>query len=105
MIFVLDPTRKILELIVSTTGDYVSNFVGMSFHLEPFLTDYSWQAGWDFFYWGWAISFGVFVGLFIARISKGRTIKEFIIGAMLIHVDSNRCYHDLVFYHWRDCSL
>lgn len=84
LIFVLGPTRKLFELMVSTTGDYVQNFVGMSFHMEPFLTDYSWQAGWDFFYWGWAISFGVFVGLFIARISRGRTIKEFIIGAMLI---------------------
>lgn len=56
----------------------------MSFHLEPFLNDYSWQAGWDFFYWGWAISFGVFVGLFFARISKGRTIREFILGAMIV---------------------
>ncbi|MEN1968775.1 BCCT family transporter [Lentibacillus sp. N15] len=84
LIFVLGPTRHILEIIVNTTGNYVKNFVGMSFHLEPFLNDYTWQAGWDFFYWGWAISFGVFVGIFIARISKGRTIKEFIFGAVLI---------------------
>ena len=84
LIFILGPTKRLLELFVTTTGDYIQNFIGMSFHLEPFLTDYTWQAAWDFFYWGWAISFGVFVGLFFARISKGRTIKEFIIGAMLI---------------------
>ncbi len=83
-IFLLGPTRNIIEIIVTSTGDYINNFIGMSFHLEPFLNDYSWQASWDFFYWGWAISFGVFVGLFFARISKGRTIKEFIIGAMLV---------------------
>lgn len=83
-IFLLGPTRRIFEILVTSTGDYISNFIDMSFHLEPFVNDYSWQAGWDFFYWGWAISFGVFVGLFIARISKGRTIKEFILGAMII---------------------
>ncbi|MEC5425830.1 BCCT family transporter [Virgibacillus sp. C22-A2] len=83
-IFFLGPTKNILEIIVTSTGDYINNFIGMSFHLEPFLNDYSWQAGWDFFYWGWAISFGVFVGLFIARISKGRTIRGFILGAMII---------------------
>ncbi|WP_080872793.1 BCCT family transporter [Oceanobacillus timonensis] len=84
LIFVLGPTRNIMETFVNSTGDYIENFIGMSFHLEPFLNDYTWQGGWDFFYWGWAISFGVFVGIFIARISKGRTIREFIIGAMLI---------------------
>ncbi|VEF49539.1 BCCT family transporter [Bacillus freudenreichii] len=83
-IFIAGPTRNILSILVNGTGDYLQNFISMSFHLEPFLNDYTWQAGWDFFYWGWAISFGVFVGLFIARISKGRTIREFIFGAMLI---------------------
>ncbi len=83
-IFIAGPTRNILGILVNTTGNYMQNFISMSFHLEPFLNDYTWQAGWDFFYWGWAISFGVFVGLFIARISKGRTIREFIFGAMLI---------------------
>lgn len=83
-IFFFGPTRNILEIFVTTTGDYINQFIPMSFHLEPFLNDYSWQAGWDFFYWGWAISFGVFVGLFFARISKGRTIREFIIGAMVV---------------------
>lgn len=83
-IFFVGPTRNILEVLVKSTGGYVQNFIEMSFHVEPFLNDYSWQAGWDFFYWGWAISFGVFVGLFIARISRGRTIREFIFGAMII---------------------
>lgn len=83
-IFFAGPTRNIIGILVNTTGSYIDNFIKMSFHLEPFLNDYNWQAGWDFFYWGWAISFGVFVGLFIARISKGRTIREFIFGAMIV---------------------
>ncbi|SDI86836.1 BCCT family transporter [Natribacillus halophilus] len=84
LIFILGPTTNILETFVSTTGNYLQNFINMSFHMEPFIEGYDWQAGWDFFYWGWAISFGVFVGLFMARISKGRTIKEFILGAMVV---------------------
>lgn len=83
-VFSLGPTVKVLEILFTSTGNYLNNFIDMSFHLEPFLNDYSWQAGWDFFYWGWAISFGVFVGLFFARISKGRTIREFILGAMIV---------------------
>ncbi|WP_144461213.1 BCCT family transporter [Siminovitchia fortis] len=83
-IFITGPTRNILGILVNGTGDYLQNFIDMSLHLEPFLNDYTWQAGWDFFYWGWAISFGVFVGLFFARISRGRTIREFIFGAMLV---------------------
>ncbi|QQK79639.1 BCCT family transporter [Salicibibacter cibi] len=84
LFFILGPTTNILETIVNGTGNYLSNFINMSFHMEPFIEGYDWQAGWDFFYWGWAISFGVFVGLFMARISKGRTIREFIIGAMVV---------------------
>nr|WP_285853700.1 BCCT family transporter [Oceanobacillus luteolus] len=83
-VFILGPSVKIVEILFTSTGDYLSNFLAMSFHLEPFLDDYSWQAGWDFFYWGWAISFGVFVGLFFARISKGRTIREFVLGEVTI---------------------
>lgn len=83
-VFFVGPTRNILEIMVKSTGGYLQNFIEMSFHLEPFVEGYSWQAGWDFFYWGWAISFGVFVGLFIARISKGRTIREFIFGAVIV---------------------
>lgn len=83
-VFFTGPTINILETMVKSTGGYLQNFIGMSFHLEPFVNDYTWQASWDFFYWGWAISFGVFVGLFIARISRGRTIREFIFGAMII---------------------
>lgn len=83
-VFFSGPTRNILEVFVKSTGGYLQNFIEMSFHLEPFLNDYTWQASQDFFYWGWAISFGVFVGLFIARISKGRTIREFIFGAVII---------------------
>jgi glycine betaine transporter len=96
LIFILGPTMNLIELLVTSTGDYIQNFIGMSFHLEPFVPDYTWQAGWDFFYWGWAISFGVFVGLFIARISRGRTIKEFVIGAVLIPTFATMVWYSII---------
>jgi glycine betaine transporter len=83
-VFMFGPTKQILQIFVGSTGEYLQNIVGMSLRMEPFLPDNTWLSNWTVFYWGWAISFATFVGLFVARISKGRTIKEFIIGAMLI---------------------
>ncbi len=64
--------------------DYVIHFPALSF--EAYSTDIElgkWQAGWTTFYWAWWIAFSPFVGLFLARISKGRTIREFILGAVI----------------------
>lgn len=84
-VFVIGPTQQILQIFVASTGDYFQNIIGMSLRMEPFLPEANaWLSGWTVFYWGWAVSFATFVGLFVARISKGRTIKEFIIGAMLV---------------------
>jgi len=61
---------------------YLDKFVYDSFHIEAF-GDNSWIGSWTIFYWAWWIAWAPFVGTFIARISKGRTIKEFVIGVIL----------------------
>jgi glycine betaine transporter len=84
VIFILGPSMYILQIFVGTTGDYLQNIVGMSLRMEPFLPENTWLSNWTIFYWGWAVSFATFVGIFVARISKGRTIREFIIGAVIV---------------------
>lgn len=77
------PTVVILQSTIQSLGVYVGDLVSKTFNLyayEP--TD--WLGGWTIFYWGWWLSWSPFVGLFIARISRGRTIREFVLGAMLV---------------------
>ncbi len=76
------PTREIFNLLTSTIGDYLQNLVAMSLWTDP-ITEGGWISGWTVFYWAWWIAWGPFVGQFIARISRGRTIREFIIGALI----------------------
>ncbi len=64
--------------------DYVANIVSMSFRLDSFDQDTAWLSSWTVFYWSWWIAWAPYVGLFIARISRGRTIREFIAGAVLV---------------------
>jgi glycine betaine transporter len=81
-IFVLGPTVAIIDTFTSTLGSYVSEFVRMSLRMTPF-RDSGWVGGWTVFYWAWWVSWSPFVGLFIARVSRGRTIREFILGTVL----------------------
>jgi choline/glycine/proline betaine transport protein len=85
MLFVLvaGPTLYIVELLVSASGHYVQNLPQMSLYLDPG-ADSEWQTTWTLFYWGWWISWSPFVAIFVARISKGRTIREFILGVLLV---------------------
>lgn len=83
LIFVLGPTIFLLKAYLQNIGDYLSDIVHNSFNLFAYKkTD--WIGGWTIFYWGWWLAWAPFVGLFIARISRGRTIREFILGVMLI---------------------
>ncbi|MEX1079543.1 MAG: BCCT family transporter [Homoserinimonas sp.] len=82
-VFVVGPTVFILDLLPSSIGSYFSNIVPMSFHSAVFGGE-EWLASWTIFYWAWWISWTPFVGTFIARISRGRTIKEFVLGVMLV---------------------
>ncbi|MDO6541237.1 BCCT family transporter [Photobacterium sanguinicancri] len=79
------PTIYILNSFVQNIGDYLSNVVALSFWTNSEANGTSaWQSGWTAFYWGWWISWAPFVGMFIARISKGRTIREFSIGVLIV---------------------
>jgi len=82
-VFVMGNTRFFLDLMVDGFGHYLSNFVFMTFWTDP-VEQTPWLGWWTIFYWGWWIAWGPFVGGFIARISKGRTIREFIIGVLVV---------------------
>ncbi|MFT4020738.1 MAG: BCCT family transporter [Acinetobacter sp.] len=84
-VFFTGPTNHLLNGLVQNTGDYLSQFVQKSFDLYIY-NDHakSWLASWTVFYWGWWIAWAPFVGLFIARISKGRKIREVVLGVCLI---------------------
>ena len=85
LLFVLlsGPTIFILNGFVENLGQYLDDFFYLGFWNEAY-TGGSWQNGWTVFYWGWWIAWSPFVGMFIARISKGRSIREFIAGVLLV---------------------
>jgi len=79
---VLGPTAYLLGAFFTNVGDYLLNVVPLGFWVDPDPKS-QWQGWWTIFYWGWWIAWGPFVGMFIARISKGRTIREFVLGVLL----------------------
>ena len=82
-IFLFGPTVAILDLIPASLGGYLSDLLLMSSRTGAFV-DKDWLSAWTLFYWAWWMSWAPFVGAFIARISRGRTIREFVIGVLLI---------------------
>lgn len=85
LLFVLiaGPSLFLLQALVQNTGAYLSDIVHNTFNLFAYQkTD--WLGGWTIFYWAWWLAWSPFVGMFIARISRGRTIREFLIGVLLI---------------------
>lgn len=85
MLYVLftGPTIAILETITVGLGDYLQNFIGMSLRTAPY-SDENWASSWTIFYWAWVIAWSPFVGTFVARVSRGRTIKEYVFGVLLV---------------------
>ncbi len=81
---VLGPFKWLMAFFITTLGDYLWNVVPMGFWTANETGATAWQGGWTIFYWGWWISWSPFVGMFIARISRGRTIREFMLGVMLV---------------------
>ncbi|HAQ47526.1 MAG: BCCT family transporter [Glaciecola sp.] len=82
-VLVAGPSLFLLQALVQNTGAYLSDIVHNTFNLFAYQkTD--WLGGWTIFYWAWWLSWSPFVGMFIARISRGRTIREFLIGVLLI---------------------
>ncbi|MCM3781774.1 BCCT family transporter [Neobacillus mesonae] len=82
-VFTLGPTVFILETFTLALGDYITNFISYSLRLQPY-TGGTWVRDWTIFYWAWAISWSPYVGAFVARVSRGRTIREFIVGVMVV---------------------
>ena len=82
-ILITGPTVYLLDLFVSSLGYYLQKLPETSFYLPPGQSD-GWQANWTLFYWSWWISWSPFVGVFVARISRGRTVREFLTAALLV---------------------
>jgi choline/glycine/proline betaine transport protein len=83
IIFLGGPTSYILDGLVQNLGSYLQNLLSLSTNTNSYL-DSSWQNGWTLYYYSWWFAWSPFVGLFIARISYGRSIQEFLIGAVLV---------------------
>jgi glycine betaine transporter len=77
------PTTQVFNIFTNTVADYLSSIFTLSLSTNPFRA-YKWTQSWTLFYWAWWISWSPFVGLFVASISRGRTIREFILGALLV---------------------
>ncbi|MET3270493.1 UNVERIFIED_CONTAM: glycine betaine transporter [Paenibacillus phyllosphaerae] len=82
-VLLMGPTSFIFDTFTLSLGGYLQNLIEMSLRLTPF-TKGTWVGSWTLFYWAWWIAWAPFVGTFIARVSKGRTIKEFVLGVLLI---------------------
>lgn len=88
LIFILiaGDTTYLLREWVQSIGAYLQNFIGLSFSVSAFQGEagQEWQAAWTAFYWGWWISWAPFVGVFIARVSRGRTVRQFVMGVLIV---------------------
>src|SRR5699024_12648316 len=81
---ILGPTQFIFETFTVAIGDYITNFVQYSLRLNPYEEDNSWIQKWTVYNWAWVIAWSPFIGGFVARVSRGRTIREFVIGVLII---------------------
>jgi choline/glycine/proline betaine transport protein len=82
LLLVMGPTVFIFRILVESTGNYVQHLPEMSLWADT-IDDSGWATRWTIFYWGWWISWAPYVGMFIARVSRGRTIRGFIAGVLL----------------------
>ncbi len=82
-VFIAGPTIHILESFLQNTGSYLNFIVERTFNLQAY-TRSDWIGNWTLFIFGWTIAWAPFVGLFVAKISRGRTIREFVVGVMLV---------------------
>ncbi|WP_313236641.1 BCCT family transporter [Sporosarcina ureae] len=85
LILILGPTLLIFNMFTDSVGGYFTNLIDMSMGTAPLNGENrGWLDGWTIFYWAWWISWSPFVSMFIARVSKGRTIREFMAGVLLV---------------------
>jgi len=84
-ILLVGPTLFLLRALVQNTGTYLSELINATFTLYAYEPN-TWIGGWTLFYWAWWIAWSPFVGMFIARVSRGRTIRQFIVGVLFVPV-------------------
>ena len=77
-------TEFLLDALVLNVGDYIHRFMGMTLNTFAFDRPTEWMNSWTLFFWAWWVAWSPFVGLFLARISRGRTIREFVVGTLII---------------------
>ncbi|WP_084632074.1 BCCT family transporter [Oceanospirillum maris] len=77
------PTQYLIGMTIEATGDYIQSLIRMTFHTNVTQGD-NWQSEWTVFFWGWWLAWSPFVGMFIARISRGRSFGEFVMGVLLV---------------------
>lgn len=82
-VFVLGETVHILESYLQNTGSYLNGIVARTFNIQAYSRS-DWIGNWTLFIFGWTIAWAPFVGMFIAKISRGRTIRQFVVGVMLV---------------------
>ncbi|GAA1911337.1 BCCT family transporter [Streptomyces sodiiphilus] len=82
-VFLAGSTVYLAKGIIEMTGNYLSSLVPLAFWNDTF-ADSGWQDTWTVFYWAWTITWSPFVGMFIARVSRGRTIREFVLGVLAL---------------------
>lgn len=84
-VIAIGPTLLIFNMFTDSIGGYLENIIRMSFRTAPLTPENrDWLNSWTLFYWAWWIAWSPFVGMFIARVSKGRTIREFMIGVLVV---------------------
>ena len=82
-LLVFGPTQYLIAMTIESAGSYLENLFAMTFHTNAAHDD-DWQSEWTVFFWGWHMAWSPFVGMFIARISRGRTFREFVMGVLLV---------------------
>lgn len=82
-VFIAGPTVFILNSLTLGIGDYIQRFIEMSLRMTPYRGG-TWIRDWTIFYWAWVIAWSPFVGSFVARVSRGRTVREFVLGVLII---------------------
>ena len=83
-LFVTGPTTFMLDSFVENSGKYIQILADIGFWTDPYDQSGGWQASWTLAYWGWWLAWAPFVGMFIARVSRGRTIREFVLAVLIV---------------------
>lgn len=83
VMLIIGPTLYLLDGFIQNFGEYLNSIIRVGTYAETY-SDGTWQHDWTIFYWAWWISWSPFVGMFIARVSRGRTVREFILGVLMV---------------------